>query len=680
MTTIDWGTIRSHNGSQREGFQQLCAELAMAEKSEGAEFFTPGNPDGGVDCYEVVEGGSERGWQAKYFDSFGDSQFSQMDESVRTALDRHPDLGRYVFCIPLDLADPRMEGRTYPQDRWNRHATKWRRWSEERGMGVEFELWGDSQLVSLLTQEKHRGRRFYWFNEEVFDQQWFEARLREAIDTADDRYTPELHVQLDIAEQSECFARTHSSFESVKSLAAGIRRRLGYLRHPRPPNGETIECHGLDEVIEAVQRVLDEFSAFEPSPSGDVPVKRIMDRISAVSPLLEVARGSGEHLAAEFESQKGEHAQRLRNSYNPYEELERDLNALENELARAEAHLASVERYFNARVLVLKGEAGAGKTHLMCDFTRSRVEAGAPALLLMGQQFTETSAPWSQLLPLMGMPEEAIDDFIGALDEAGRTSGSRALLLIDALNEGRGREIWPSHLNAFLARLAESERIAVLLSVRSTYEEIVIPEKVRNDAVFLVHRGFEGHEYDAARKFLEHYGLEFQSAPILTPEFRNPLYLKTVCRGLQLIGETRLPRGSSGITSAFELFTEAVNTRLADRLNYDRRKNRVASALEAVAGSFWQTGDYWLERQTAAKLVDTVLPDRDYRSSWFLVSGRNSVMDSPVLGTTTRGIRVVSHRCLSGSLPTRRLRHGKLKGRACRCSAFPFVWCSRPLG
>ena len=617
MTTIDWDAIRPHDGTRAGGFQQLCVELAMGEQSEDATFFTPGDPDGGVDCYEVFEDGSELGWQAKYFDSLGDSQFSQMDESVRTALNRHPNLVRYIFCIPLNLADPRIEGRKYAQDRWDEHAAKWKRWAEERDLGIEFELWSESRLVYLLTQEKNAARRFYWFNDKVFDQKWFEARLKEAIDTADDRYTPELHIQLNVAEQLEYFGRTRSGFERVRSLARGIRRRLGSLRYPRRRDGEEIQCPGLGEVVEAVQHILDEFSALEPNPSGDVPIKSILDKFLTMEPLVENARRSAGLSATTYMGRSGEADQRLRHSYNPYVQIERDLIALQSELAHADSLLTNAEQFLNARVLVLKGEAGAGKTHLMCDFTAQRVETGAPALLLMGQQFTDTSAPWSQLLPRLGMSEEAIDDFVGGLEEAGRVSGCRAVLLIDALNEGRGREIWLNHLGAFLARLAQSEWVGVLLSVRTTYEEYVIPEKVRVDAANLVHRGFEGHEYEAARKFFEHYGIEFQSAPVLTPEYKNPLYLKTICRGLQFRGETRLPRGSSGITAAFQLFAEAVNERLADRLDYDRLDNLVRAALERVATHFWETGTHWLTRQTAAKLVDEVLPDREYSRSLF---------------------------------------------------------------
>jgi hypothetical protein len=101
----------------------------------------------------------------------------------------------------------------------------------------------------------------------------------------------------------------------------------------------------------------------------------------------------------------------------------------------------------------------------------------------------------------------------------------------------------------------------VLLSVRSSYEEIVVPEDVRARAVPLTHDGFAEHEYDATRTFFVHYGLELPSTPLLAPEFRNPLFLKTVCRSLNAKGARRLPRGFQGITAVFDLYLTAVNDR-----------------------------------------------------------------------------------------------------------------------
>lgn len=92
---LDWSAIRPLNGSRAGGFEELCAQLARAERPAGAHFERKGTPDAGVECYAVLGDGSEWGWQAKYFDAFGDSQWSQLDKSVKTAVEKHPRLVRY---------------------------------------------------------------------------------------------------------------------------------------------------------------------------------------------------------------------------------------------------------------------------------------------------------------------------------------------------------------------------------------------------------------------------------------------------------------------------------------------------------------------------------------------------------------------------------------------------------
>ena len=98
---LDWNAIRSLDGSQAKGFEELCAQLARAETPAGARFERTGDPDAGVECYCVLPDGSEWGWQAKYFDSLNSSRWRQLDSSVRTALEKHPRLARYFVCAPL---------------------------------------------------------------------------------------------------------------------------------------------------------------------------------------------------------------------------------------------------------------------------------------------------------------------------------------------------------------------------------------------------------------------------------------------------------------------------------------------------------------------------------------------------------------------------------------------------
>ena len=169
-----------------------------------------------------------------------------------------------------------------------------------------------------------------------------------------------------------------------------------------------------------------------------------------------------------------------------------------------------------------------------------------PTVLLMGQRFVAKDTPWIQVLQQLDLQGVNAEKFVGALEAAAQDAGCRALLIIDALNEGEGRSIWPTNLAAFLAALEKSPWIGVLLSLRSEYEEFIIPEEIRTQAVAVTDHGFDGHEYDATQTFFSYYDIEFPSAPILQPEFRNPLFLKTLCRGLKDSGQRRLPRGFHG--------------------------------------------------------------------------------------------------------------------------------------
>nr|WP_143101685.1 AVAST type 2 anti-phage system protein Avs2 [Stigmatella aurantiaca] len=235
----------------------------------------------------------------------------------------------------------------------------------------------------------------------------------------------------------------------------------------------------------------------------------------------------------------------------------------------------------------------------------------------MGQRFVSNDAPWSQALHQLDLTGLSAEEFVGALEAAAQAAGSRALLVIDALNEGAGRTIWPSHLEAFIAHLERSTWIGVILAVRSSYEEIVVPVEMRSRANVVTHQGFTEHEYDATKTFFVHFGLELPSTPLLAPEFRNPLFLKTLCRGLNAKGERRLPRGFQGITMVFDLYLSAVNERLAGSLGFHPKIPLVRQALEAIATATLDSGQTWLTLARAGEIADAFLPGREFERSLY---------------------------------------------------------------
>ena len=616
---IDWNAIRPLNGSRADGFEELCAQLARAERPTGSSFERKGPPDAGVECYAVLGDLTEWGWQAKYFHQLGDSQLSQLDRSVKTALDKHPQLVRYFVCVPLDRPDPRIEGRSSAKDRWGQHVLKWEGWASDRGLTVEFVYWGRSELLECLARPEHAGRLRFWFDVRRFDRSWFDARLQEAINTAGPRYTPEIHVDLPIAGDLEAFGRTEEFFNRIKGEARKIRKKLPSFRRSAVPAEDTLEA-SESSLGSQVQAVLTALGELKTQVVGTLPFAAIAEQIAealATTDQLSLLLAEREEEYDAQESKPDRPASRAHYSHNPFRERGYELQKLRSELLGTQKALSQGDSVAGRALMLLKGDVGTGKTHLLCDVAKRRVADGRPTVLLMGQRFTGTEEPWVQTLQQLDLSGLTAEEFVGALEAAAQAADSRALMLIDAINEGSGRQIWPSHMAGFLVHLERSEWIGVLLSVRSSYEEIIVPEEVRNRAFSTTHPGFAGVEYDATRSFFVHHGLELPSTPLLAPEFRNPLFLKTLCRGLQDTGQTRLPRGFNGITYAFGLYLDAINERLASSLNFDKQDRLVRRALERLAKSLVDSGQSWLPRASAKEVVDALLPGREFHDSLF---------------------------------------------------------------
>ncbi len=616
---IDWNSIRPLNGARSAGFEELCAQLARAERPADSDFERKGAPDAGVECYTVLRDGTEWGWQSKYFDTVGDSQWAQLDDSVKTAIEKHPRLVRYFICFPLDLSDARIDSRKSARERWNDHIQKWTQWASERGMAVEFVYWGSYELLDRLSRPQHVGRVRFWFDVRGFDGAWFSARLEEARLTAGPRYTPEVHVDLPIAGEFDAFGRTERFFNRIKRHARTIRDKVRTFEYAgKNAATEASLDTATTSLVTKVEAVLAALAGVEFQPIGPLPFSNIVEEIIAA----EKATEEVERLLSECEQAhdaKPPLNTEKKPSYpsNPFREQRFRLYGLSAELKEARQVLTHADRAASGALMLLRGRAGTGKTHLLCDVARQRVAANQPTVLLLGQRFVTNDAPWAQVLQQLDLSGLSAEEFVGALESAAQAAGSRALVLIDAINEGAGRIIWPSHLAAFLVYLERSPWIGVVLSVRSSYEKIVVPDDVRKRAVVVTHHGFEDHEYDAARTFFVHYGLELPSTPILAPEFSNPLFLKTLCVGLHMKGERRLPRGFSGITAMFDLYLSAINDGLASALGYDARTPLVRQALEAVSKALVDAEEPWLTLAKAGEIVNALLPSREFERSLY---------------------------------------------------------------
>ena len=619
QASLAWGDIRALNGSQPDGFEELCAQLARAETPIGGDYVRKGNPDAGVECFAVLPNGDEWGWQAKFFMSaLRTAQWKQLDDSVKSALKNHPALTRYYVCVPRDRSDRRSGGSTTEMQRWDQHVAKWSRWASDRDMAVEFVWWGSSELIARLSKDEHAGRLLFWFQDRtVFSQQWLRNRLDEALKAAGPRYTPQVHIDVPIARQLALFGRTSLASNSIGEFRKRSRRAFQVLAASPEELGRDSDDFGLTTLAEAGRAIRERFSKVESTPDGIWDISDIVDSVDRA--IDDVSRASDTLAGLARERAHDAQPPHAPPAYQPnqFETWLRRLGTFTHDMTAMRSELNETARLVNSHLMIVTGAAGTGKTHLLCDTARHRIEEGLPTVILLGQRFTTRDDPWAQALQHVDMGSSSAEQFLGALEAAAQAADARALLIVDAINEGEGSAIWPEHLAAFLERVERSPWISVVMSVRSSYVDLVVSEDVRTAAVVVEHHGFSSNTYDAVRTYFDYYGIELASAPILHPEYDNPLFLKVLCEGLRDSGVQRLPRGSQGITRVFERYLHGLNQRIAKELDFNPADNKALEALMTIAEVFAGRDTRVAARSEIEDLVNPLVPAVGYTNSLY---------------------------------------------------------------
>ena len=617
----EWDKLRSWNGSQSAAFEELICQLASYEPAPaGSGFVRKGTPDGGVECFWRFPSNVEHGWQAKFFtSSLSASQWGQLDRSVKTALEKHPNLRQYTICMAFDHPDPRLEGAISSRDQWNAHVAKWEGWAAEKGMCVQFSDWGTHEIIERLSRDEHRGRHYFWFSKELFTPTRFQQRLGEMIAAVGPRYTPELNVKLPLSEVFEGVSRSRLFFERFQEAYGDIGKALskGSLKVIVEQAPEQVErlYKKLGQIIETAKNY--DQPGME-QINWSLMEYQAADTLRCISDIHNLIQ----HLIKEIDNtrspQKDERTGRL---------SRKDLlSSMRHSLWRVKEKLVAFREFIksdiahlaNQPAILLTGEAGTGKTHLFADAAKNHLESGGVAILLLGNQFTKEE-PWAQILRMLGLSCTR-EEFLGALEAAAQTTGKRAIIFIDALNEGGGRSIWKTNLPSMLECVARYPWIAIAVSVRSSYVKPLIPEGLDSDKViWCVHDGFAGKEYQAAKNYFEHYNIQLPSVPVLTPEFQNPLFLRCLCEGLKDKGFTTIPAVIRGTSSIFTFFLDSVNDKLADpeSLDYDPKSSLVHKVTAKLARLQSRSPAQGIQRAEAKAICDEILPRPSFQNSLF---------------------------------------------------------------
>ena len=594
MTTpsIDFRNIRQWHGSQHQAFEELCYQL-RDPTPQGAELVKTGNPDGGLEWYVTYRNRVRWGWQAKYsFDI--DSLLNGMEKSLKTVVEGRPNCRRLTFCIPFDLPDAAEAGkRKSARQRFEDKKTSWR----QRIPGAErvrIELCSGGDLLERLVG--HPGQRgiirFFW-NQEVFSQEWCAQRMLIAHKRAGGRYSPELHVDVPVAFALEGLAlsRTYRNrFRDARNLVLQATEEI-----------QVSNCTGLG-VTENLRQLKEKLCKWEQATPQNITSPRQLERSSLLDltdKCIELINNIDlPELSDDQKTQQQEIIeQRIRS-------LDHGLWKLAGTLSKFKHLLSSHASEAAANgALLLKGEAGQGKTHLFCDVGNRAVEAGQPAVVILGGSLSGQDV-WSEIAKQVGLSDIGSEELISAMQAAAEASNTPFLLLVDALNEVEKPSAWKEELPRLFAEVADNPWISVAVSVRSTFCGMVLPVDGLNNVTEVEHPGFDGQELEATERFFDYFSLEQPRIPLLTPEFTNPLFLKLYCESLHDMGLSALSPGEAHLSQIFEQYLKQKEKRIAQHLGIDPELRPARKAIDEFSRTLIEVSSETLPYEKASSLIE----------------------------------------------------------------------------
>lgn len=500
---MNWNNIISLNGSQNNAFEELVCQLASLEFSKDGKFIKVGNPDAGVECYIIKENGDEIGFQAKYFLSTPQqTQWNQLDSSIKTALEKHPNLKSYYVAIPIDRADPRVDNKESFKDKWEKWVKKWQdKAKSDYSKEIDIVYWGSHELIKMLKDEKSTGLVKYFFGDIDLSNNWFNIQNYNAIKSLGARYSPQISIELEIYkyfkifdEDSQYLAKIRSKFFEIYNkfckdfiLLTSVRSELKN------------EVNLIKQFVSNLNFANFDYDKFE----------RLLDGIQKIifkNDLVSIISSSEESNEDKFQD----------NIYDFYNFIRENRKILQ---------------ITKDRCLILCGDAGVGKSHLFADIIKQRAKNNQQSVLILGQHLIEIKDPWVQILNFLGFAKFNKYEFLGALNSKAQANSHKIIIFIDAINEGAGKDFWRNFIISFIEDIKKYEWLSVAFSIRSSYFKYVIPKEISKNCV-IHHEGFSGVEYDAMRVFFDYYKLPYPTIPLLNPEFSNPLFLKIFCKGV----------------------------------------------------------------------------------------------------------------------------------------------------
>lgn len=624
MTTIqeiDWGKLKSYDGKTHKSFEELCYQIARRLHEDKGEFTTVDDSGGGdgVEFYLTLPDGSQWGWQAKfYYPNLRlreSSRKTSIKTSLKRALEKHPKLTKWFLCTPTNF--------TPEEQKWfDKTLIK-----VLKRRKVKLIHCGNREFNGFLGFPKMVGIRNYFFGELELTPEWFSQKFKKQLAIVEEKFIPGVHTETDADFVAHCLLGDRSFVESISKDREWLLENFKEFQ----ASAERIRDLKIPELLDIN---LNEF--FEVANNFSKETKNVVENLARF--LDFNAKGSISE-ARKFELDSDFNSiQAFRDAYrncynNVYDLVERTveqspaegkkttkdkldplLTTLSKPLSSMDDVLQSVGKigididWFKRSELPIFGDAGLGKTHIVCHLCEERIEKDLPAILLHGKQFKSGDVIEQKIREILDI-SYSWADFIAALQSYAEAWGTKILITIDALNEAQNIDTWEDGLFGFIKELSSYPRLVLVTTCRTSYQDAIWGKHRLPNYIYLSE--FGGIELEELlAKYFEYYKLKTDPTPVVQEQFSNPLYLRIFCEAEngERQNEKHVHLGQQTLFEVFDKFLEVTNKKICQKFSKPETSGIIQQKLQLLAKELWERNSRDLPFSEVTSLFDGKTP------------------------------------------------------------------------
>lgn len=428
---------------------------------------------------------------------------------------------------------------------------------------------------------------------QFLDKEWLKKHLEDIKKKADKRYTPELNVELPISEIFDGLGRTEVFYANIQSHYGKLLKRFRSITNTYKNKKIQRTFNSFDRNIKKLVDLLGELKKYDTKQVPWSKINSLANKAQTSSWTLydQIRKEKEKPINQEPLKPEEPHTYPRANADIFNSDLH-DISETQKELRFfIDFSKGTSARISNKPFLMIKGLAGSGKTHLLCDLVKHRIDKGyAPTVLSFGEFFEGTDDIWFKMAKQLGLDSAkwSKDKVLKELDKKGKTAKCRSILMIDALNESRPLFFWKNKLKTLVDDIRKYPNVALVVTIRSGFESDVISESVNKLFTQEEHRGFEFQEWEAVTRFFKEFSLPLPEIPLLTPEFSNPLFLLLFCKAFENSAGKKPKKsfkGHEGATHIFEKYVDSVSRKIEKKFKIDHGpgKNIWDTVIERIA-------------------------------------------------------------------------------------------------